>query len=276
VAWTRDGITNSPAAWLTTIAKRRAIDAVRRQATLRAKLPLLDESEATMEDDRVIDEAVVDDWHDAVPDERLRLVFLCCHPALAPEAQIALTLRRIGGVSTAGIAPALLVSEPTMPARLTRAKQKISVARIPLRVPRPAELPDRLQMVLGVILWVPKTPAVGPVRALDSLAGQRRPFSRECWRPTCPSSCSPNQIVRPPYLSRAQGARSTNAAGTTDPSLLTSLVLVKTPRRAHPRFSAEPIGQAAREHSWTKPSRISVRSTCFKLKSTTGIGTPAP
>ncbi len=87
----------------------------------------------------------------AIPDERLRLIFTCCHPALAPDAQVALTLRLLCGVATADIARAFLVSEPTMAARITRAKKKISVARIPYRVPEPAELPGRLQPVLAVI-----------------------------------------------------------------------------------------------------------------------------
>ncbi|WP_329111254.1 sigma-70 family RNA polymerase sigma factor [Micromonospora sp. NBC_01699] len=145
--WARHGIPANPAAWLTTTAKRRAMDAIRREQVFRAKLPLLVEPEESLE----VDVPVAEEPTDVVPDERLRLIFMCCHPALAPEAQMALTLRLVCGVSTADIARAFLVSEPTMAARLTRAKKKISVARIPYRVPKAAELPERLAGVLGVI-----------------------------------------------------------------------------------------------------------------------------
>ncbi|MFK4099639.1 RNA polymerase sigma factor [Streptomyces sp. NPDC019531] len=156
-AWERDGIPGSPAAWLTTAAKRRAMDAMRRERTFRSKLPLLVEPESAV-DELALDaldeqnereEAV--DPEDVVPEERLRLVFTCCHPALAQEAQLALTLRLVCGLPTPDVARALLVSEQTMAARITRAKKKISAARIPYRLPRPAELPDRLTAVLGVI-----------------------------------------------------------------------------------------------------------------------------
>ncbi|MGW3820413.1 sigma-70 family RNA polymerase sigma factor [Streptomyces sp. NPDC005046] len=127
-SWARDGIPNNPAAWLITAAKRRATDAVRREATFRSKLPLLIEPVKTEEEVALAEPAAVEP-EDVVRDERLRLVFMCCHPVLAQEAQLALTLRLVCGATTADIARALLVSEPTMAARMTRAKKKISAAR---------------------------------------------------------------------------------------------------------------------------------------------------
>ncbi len=141
--WTWRGIPQRPGAWLTTAARRRALDSLRRQATLQRKLPLLIEPDGG--------ESMAADPVNTFPDDRLRLICTCCHPALAPTAQVALTLRLVCGLTTAEVARAFLVSEATMAARITRAKKKISEARIPYRVPPADELPDRISAVLTVI-----------------------------------------------------------------------------------------------------------------------------
>ena len=154
--WRAAGVPDNPAAWLTTTARRRAIDAIRRDAALRARLPLLVVPEAEPGEPAAgrpaaDAEAAAARLSEAVPDERLRLIFICCHPALAQEAQVALTLRLVCGMSVPDIARAFLVSEPTMAARITRAKKKIAVARIPYRIPRAADLADRLGAALAVV-----------------------------------------------------------------------------------------------------------------------------
>jgi RNA polymerase sigma factor (sigma-70 family) len=151
--WEATGIPARPGGWLTTVSRRRALDILRRETRLTGLLPLLVEPAG---------DADPDDDHD-IPDDRLRLIFTCCHPALAPEAQVALTLRLLCGLSTAEVARAFLVSEPTMAARLTRAKKKIAAAKIPYRVPPAEELPERLHAVLGVVHLLFTTGHTAPV-----------------------------------------------------------------------------------------------------------------
>ncbi len=148
-AWAADGVPHAPGAWLTTAARRRALDLLRRQATAARALPLLVDPDTT---DGALDPAAAGE-PTAAPfaDDRLRLVFTCCHPTLAREAQVALTLRLLCGLSTAEVARSFLVSESTMAARITRAKKKIAAARIPYRVPPAEELPARVGAVCEVV-----------------------------------------------------------------------------------------------------------------------------
>jgi RNA polymerase sigma-70 factor, ECF subfamily len=154
--WPADGLPPNPGGWITTTARNRAIDRLRRETRGRE---LLGEVAALALGDQEPD---MPEDPGAVPDDRLRLIFTCCHPALSTQAQVALTLRLLGGLSTTQVARSFLVAEPTMARRLVRAKHKIKAARIPYRVPADHELPGRLRPVLAVVYLVYTAGLTGP------------------------------------------------------------------------------------------------------------------
>lgn len=147
--WPVDGFPPNPGGWLTTTARNRAVDRIRREATRGTR-----EREAVYLHQEAPEEAQELGDLDAVPDDQLRLLFLCCHPALSPDAQVALTLRLLGGLTTAEIARAFLVPEPTMGQRLSRAKRKIRDTHMTYRIPAPEDLPGRLGPVLATLYLI--------------------------------------------------------------------------------------------------------------------------
>jgi RNA polymerase sigma-70 factor (ECF subfamily) len=155
--WSTGGIPSRPGAWLTTVARHRAIDVARRDSTRDRALPLLIERVVVPGPGELDDLEIIDD--------RLRLIFTCCHPAIVIDAQVALTLRLVCGLTTAEVGRAFLVSEATMAARITRAKKKIAIARIPYRVPPVEELPARIDAVLTVLHLLYATGHTAPVGA---------------------------------------------------------------------------------------------------------------
>lgn len=154
--WPDRGLPPNPGGWITTTARRRAIVRLRRESRERE---LLSEAAAVSPGN---DDGGMSEEAGPVQDDRLRLIFTCCHPALSTEAQVALTLRLLGGLSTVEVARSFLVAEPTMAQRLVRAKHKIKAARIPYRVPEDHELPDRLPLVLAVVYLVYNAGLTGP------------------------------------------------------------------------------------------------------------------
>jgi RNA polymerase sigma-70 factor (ECF subfamily) len=181
--WPRDGVPENPRAWLVSTGRFKAIDGIRRRARFDAIDDVADQVEAIEADTPPLDD------DESIEDDRLRLIFTCCHSALSPDAQVALTLREVCGLTTEEIAQAFLSSAPTLAQRIVRAKAKIRDARIPYQVPEPAELPERLDSVLRVVYLVFNEgySASSGDRSRGSICPARRFDWAACW-----SSCYPS------------------------------------------------------------------------------------
>jgi len=188
-----DGVPDNPAGWLTTVARRLALDRLRRETTLRRKLPLLIEDPAAP-------------GGSERPTDPLRLVFTCCHPALARDSQVALTLRLICGLTTREVAAGLLISEPTAAARITRAKKKIAAAGIPYRIPADNELADRLDAVLTVVqlVYTAGHVAAGPELTRADLTGRALELARLLVR-LMPTEPEPQALLGLLLMTQARG-----------------------------------------------------------------------
>ncbi len=183
-----NGVPDNPAAWLTTVARRAALDRLRRETTLRRKLPMLAvEAEQAVESEGAADRRAGSNAMSGAgapdgdePTDLLRLIFTCCHPALAQESRIALTLRLMCGLTTAEVAGCLLIKETAAAARITRAKKKIAAAKIPFRIPGPDELPSRLDGVLTVVhlVYTAGHTASGPDLRRTDLTGRAIDLAR--------------------------------------------------------------------------------------------------
>ncbi|MER7249047.1 sigma-70 family RNA polymerase sigma factor [Kribbella sp. NPDC000426] len=193
-----DGIPVNPGGWLTTVARRLALDRLRRETNLRRKLPLLVEEPGEVEQ----------------PTDPLRLVFTCCHPALARESQVALTLRLICGLTTREVAAVLLISEATAAARITRAKKKIAAAAIPYRIPPDHELPKRLDVVLTVVhlVYTAGHVAAGPALTRTDLTGRAIELARMLER-LMPDEPEPQALLGLLLMTEARGDARVSADG---------------------------------------------------------------
>ncbi|WP_350274499.1 sigma-70 family RNA polymerase sigma factor [Kribbella sp. HUAS MG21] len=218
-----DGIPDNPGGWLTTVARRLALDRLRRETNLRRKLPLL------VEEPREVEQ----------PTDPLRLVFTCCHPALARESQVALTLRLICGLTTREVAAVLLISEPTAAARITRAKKKIAAAGIPYRIPADHELPARLDVVLTVVhlVYTAGHVAAGPELTRTDLTGRAIELARMLER-LMPDEPEPQALLGLLLMTEARGDARVSEDG--------ELVLLADQDRTrwNPRLLAEGVSRA--------------------------------